>query len=85
MKLIELRRKIMEYKVKLPKSAEASDGWNSAKDLPPASKELYVVVQTLEDGERIRNAAYWQQDANGEWGWNKPDITHWMKWPEMPK
>lgn len=63
-----------------------TDGWKeSIKDAPPSVKELYVVVQVTEDGEMVRNAAYWQQDANGEWGWNKPSITHWTKWPDMPK
>lgn len=72
----------MEFKGKVNLAA---DGWKKVDELPPSTKELYVVVQTLEDGERVRNAAYWQQDANGDWGWNKPSITHWREWPTMPK
>lgn len=68
--------------IKLP---EKGDTWKSVEECPQDIRELYVVVQTLEDGERVRNAAYWEQDVNGKWGWNKPSITHWMKWPEMPK
>lgn len=68
--------------IKLP---EKGDAWKSSEDSPSAVRELYIVVQKLEGGEQVRNAAYWEQDANGQWGWNKPNITHWMKWPEMPK
>lgn len=67
----------MEYKLSKPLKI---DGWNSAKDLPPLTRELYIVVQAPD----VRSAAYWEQDGNGEWGWNKPDISHWMKWPDMP-
>lgn len=67
------------------KSKLAISDWKEVIDAPPSVKELYIVIQIADDGERIRNAAYWQQDANGEWGWNKPSITHWTKWPEMPK
>lgn len=67
----------MEYKLSKPLKI---DGWNSAKDLPPLTRELYIVVQAGD----VRNAAYWEQDANGEWGWNKPNISHWMKWPDIP-
>ena len=51
---------------------------------PPQVRELYIVVQVNESGERIRGAAYWEQNGNGEWAWNKENITHWMNWPELP-
>jgi hypothetical protein len=70
--------------MKFPKVNDIPESaWKSAKELPPQVRELYIVVQE-NDGEMIRNGAYWEQDANGDWGWNKPSITHWMKWPEMP-
>jgi hypothetical protein len=71
----------MEYKLSKPLKI---DGWNSANDLPPLTRELYIVVQAPENAERVRSAAYWEQDANGQWVWNKSDISHWMKWPDMP-
>jgi len=72
--------------MKIPSVAEAPSAWNeAAKKSPQDARELYIVVQQNEDGSSVRNAAYWEQDANGLWGWNKPSVTHWMKWPEMPK
>lgn len=60
------------------------DGWKKASAISPANiRELYIVVQNVGD-ELIRNAAWWQQDANGVWGWNKENISHWMEWPQMP-
>lgn len=72
--------------MKIPSVTEAPSAWTDmTKKAPVDERELYIVVQQTEEGESVRNAAYWQQDANGSWGWNKPGITHWMKWPEMPK
>ena len=72
--------------MKIPSLAEAPSAWTSMdKKAPQNERELYIVVQQAEEGESVRNAAYWEQDANGTWGWNKAGITHWMKWPDMPK
>jgi len=66
--------------------APSASAWNEmAKKAPQDERELYIVVQQTEEGKSVRNAAYWEQDANGTWGWNKPGITHWTKWPDMPK
>ena len=66
--------------------SEPSSPWSEAdKKSPEDVRELYIVVQKTQDGELVRNAAFWEQDANSTWGWNKPGITHWTKWPEMPK
>jgi hypothetical protein len=61
-----------------------TDGWKSVKtELPAEKRELYIVVQ-LVDGEQVRSAAWFEQDANGAWGFNKPEVTHWTEWPKMP-
>lgn len=67
------------------KAKESVDGWNSVEDkLPEETRELYIVVQKVGE-EDVRTAAFFEQDGNGQWGFNKPDVSHWMKWPEMPK
>jgi hypothetical protein len=72
--------------MKMPKINDTEPAWNDMLEKSPESiRELYIVVQQVEGGERVRNAAYWQQNANGDWGWNKEGITHWIKWPDMPK
>ncbi|NDD54277.1 DUF551 domain-containing protein [bacterium] len=71
----------------ISKKCEKSDSreWVSVKDSLPAQEvRLYLVVQ--DDGEtRSGSSAYYQQDGNGEWGFNKSNVTHWMDWPALPK
>jgi hypothetical protein len=57
----------------------------SKAEYPPKKRDLYIIVQKLDDGTSTTGAAWYQQDANGIWDFNKPNITHWQKWPEMPK
>ena len=72
--------------MKIPSVTESPDAWNETVKKPPQDvRELYIVVQRADSGELVRAAAYWEQDANNSWGWNKPGVTHWMKWPQMPK
>jgi hypothetical protein len=67
-----------------PKEKKSVDGWSFVDEkLPPQVRELYIVIQDL-DGQLVRNAAFFEQDANGEWGFNKPGITYWREWPAMP-
>lgn len=68
-------------KMKFGKQSE----WTSVEDaLPPQQRELYVVVQVIGE-HKVSNAAYFEQDANGDWAFNKPNITHWRKWYDMPE
>ena len=58
--------------------------WNDVnKKLPEQSAELYLVVQKVEE-QRTVGFAYYQQDGNGEWAFNKSDVTHWAKSPALP-
>jgi hypothetical protein len=77
---------LIDKSAKTPKINGAYLEWNDMLEKSPANvRELYIVAQRTESGDLVRNAAYWEQDANGTWGWNKPEIAYWMKWPEMPK
>lgn len=68
-------------KIKFMKQSD----WTLVEDaLPTKERELYAVIQVV-DGAKVRNAAYFEQDANGDWGFNKPNITHWRKWFDMPE
>lgn len=65
--------------------APVGDGWTSVESkLPEQEAKLYLVVQKV-DGAQVGGSAFFQQDGNGEWNFNKPEVTHWMEWPKLPK
>lgn len=61
-----------------------SSPWKKADEVSPAeARELYIVAQQVGE-EIVRAAAWWEQDGNGAWGWNKEGVTHWTEWPQLP-
>lgn len=62
-------------------NCNASIEWKSvAEGLPEQQRALYLVVI----GDQAAFAWY-EQNGNGEWGFNKNDVHHWAQIPEVPK
>lgn len=55
--------------------------WTIAdKNKPEQAVKLYLVAHE----DSTVSFAYYQQDGNGEWGFNKPGVTHWAPAPAAP-